>query len=58
MLVDPEQRSSSLGFPNVHISPYILCYLHLYLFQREKQGFGNVEVLAWESLFFVIFSSL
>ena len=45
-------------FPKVHISPYILCYLYLYLFQRERQGFGNVEVLTWESFFSVIFSSL
>lgn len=58
MLVDPEQRSSSIGFPEVHISPYILCSLYLYVFQRERQRFGNVEMLAWESFFSVIFSSL
>lgn len=53
---DPEHRPSSIGFPIVHLFPTIFCYLHLYLTQREKQGFGDVNMSTRKSLLFVTLS--
>lgn len=57
MVIDPEHRPSSLGSPKVHIFlTTILFYLHFYI-SREVEDLRNVEVSAWENLFFMTLSA-
>lgn len=58
-MVGAGHRPGSIPFPMVHIFPTILCYVHLYLTQRERRKALeiNVKVSAWESLLFMTLSA-